>query len=184
MAKRILSVTLGLIAVVAVALTSPFVEHVIRFESHQSEIAQLIDHAAPGEQALPTSVHELLLFSLGRRTASYAALLLLGQFDDEPHRGMMGWHVKYATWSWLVALHFTERERLTVIAHLTYTGDGRYGLDNTAHSLFGHSLADASPTEAVTLVMLSRSPSLHNDPDRLTVERDRFLSRFKRRTGL
>jgi len=144
-------------------------------------LPKLIDSASPAERALPPSVHDLLLFSLRGRTTPLAADLLLRRFDGESQRSPGAWHVVYASWSLLVRLHLSEQDRLTLIAHFAYTGGGHYGLDNTAQALFGRSLSEVSLAEAGTLVVLMKVPSLYDRPDRLTAERDRFLSRCQKR---
>lgn len=169
----------AIIGVVAL-LISPVIVQEARFESHRSEMADVIDSAAPAERALPPSVRDLLLFSLGGHTAPYAARLLLQRFDGQSHRSAASWNVVYASWSLLVALHFSEQDRLTLIAHLAPTGGGHYGLDNTAQALFSHPLSEVSLKDAGTLVVLVKAPFLYDKPDRLTAERDQFLSRYQK----
>jgi membrane peptidoglycan carboxypeptidase len=77
------------------------------------------------------------------------------------------------------ALHFSEQDRLTIIARLAPTGGGRYGLDNTSEALFGRPLSDLSLSEAGTIVVLTKTPFLYDKPDRLIAARDQFLSRYQ-----
>jgi len=174
--RRILA--LALIAVVAV-LVSPVIVQGVRFQSHRSEMTKLIESAA--ERNLPQSVHDLLLFSLGGRTVPYAALLLIGKFDPGATDGaaLADWNVTYASWCLFVALHFSEQDRLTIIARLAPTGGGRNGLDNTSQALFGRPLSDLSLSEAGTVVVLTKTPFLYDKPDRLIAARDQFLSRYQ-----
>jgi hypothetical protein len=69
------------IAIVAGLLTRPIALRVAHFESHQSEIADLLHSATRAEQKLPQSVHDLLLFSMNGHSAPYAASLLLQRLD-------------------------------------------------------------------------------------------------------
>lgn len=174
----------ALVAVVAMTaglLVWPLVKQEADFASHRSEIDGLIDSATLAERRLPQPVRDLLLFSLGGHSAPYAARLLLDRFNTKAPRRAIEWTVVHASWSLLAAMHFSEQDRLTLIARLAPTGGGRCGLDNTAQALFGHPLSEVSLAEAGTLVVLVKAPSLYNKPDRLVVERDHFLSTFRKR---
>ena len=167
---------------IAAVMVSPVIVQGIRLESYKSEIAKLIDSAAPAERKLPQPVRDLLLFSLRGDTARYTARLLIEQFDvAKPPPNPLAWSFIFTEWTLFSALRFSEQERLTLIAHLAPSGGDRHGLDNTAQALFGHSLSDVTFVEAATLIVLSRAPSLYDNPDRLTAMRDQFLSRFQAR---
>ena len=167
---------------IAAAMVSPVIVQGVRLESYHSEIAKLIDSAAPAERELPQPVRDLLLFSLRGYTARSAARLLIEQFDAaKPPPNPLVWNFIFAKWHLFAAPRFSEQDRLTLIAHLAPTGGDRHGLDNTAQALFGHSLSDVTLAEAATLITLSRAPSLYDNPDRLTAMRDQFLSRFQAR---
>jgi Transglycosylase len=170
----------GAFAVIVASLAYPFIGDGMSFESHRSEITNLIETADPRDRMLPQPVSDLLLFSLARDTAPYSARLLIREFRAWPsNKGASSWTVLYATWSWLVALHFSQQDQLTLIARFAPTGDGRFGFSRTADVLYNRPLSALSPAEAGTLIILTREPSLYNNPERLSAERGRLLSRYE-----
>jgi len=182
--KRIIrwtsAVIFAALAIFVAVLAYPFIVNGVSFESHRLEMTSLIQSADPAYRPLPRPVRDLLLFSLRGNTSSNAARLLIREFDAWPtNRGGSAWTIVYATWSWLVALHFSEQDRLAIIARLAPTGGGHFGLKQTADALFDHPLSDLTLEEAGSLIVLTRQPSLYNTPERLLLERNRFLSRYE-----
>jgi hypothetical protein len=175
-AFAVLVVTVAIIAVLAY----PMIKQGISFESYRSEMTKLIESAEPEDRALPQRIRDLLLFSLDGHTAPYAARLLIRQFDTEgSDRNPSTWNPIYASWSLLVALHFSEQDRLTIISRLAPTGGGRQGLSVTSQTLFKRPLSELSLAEAATLVVLVTNPPLYDKPDRLNEQRDQLLSRYR-----
>jgi hypothetical protein len=182
--QRIVRWTLGVIfaafAIFVAVLAYPFVVNGISFESHRFEMMSLVQTADPAYRPLPQPVHDLLLFSLRGNTSSAAARLLIREFDAWPtDKGGAAWTIAYATWSSLVALHLSEQDRLAIIARLAPTGGGHFGLKQTADALFDRPLSDLTLEEAGLLIVLTRGPGLYDAPQRLSSERDRFLSRYE-----
>lgn len=171
-----------LILICVFVLVYPAIVHAIRFESRHSEVTELIEGADPEDRQLPSPVRDLLVFALRGRTAPYATRLLIGRFDEEAFSEQSQFNAVSVGWYPLVALRFSEQDRLAIIARLAYTGGERRGLSDTSRALFNRPLSGLSLTEAATLIALATNPALYNKPERVNEERDRFLSRFRQRS--
>lgn len=80
--RRSLRLALGAaFGLVAVGLAYSFLVDGFIFETHRSEIANLIESADPADRDLTQQVHELLLLSLSSPTAPYSTRLLIRKFD-------------------------------------------------------------------------------------------------------
>ncbi len=168
----------AIIGIVAV-LAFPVVVQGIRFESHRSEMKKLIESADAEDRELPQRVRNLLLFSLHEHTAPYATRLLIEAFAEELYKSQSTFNVAYVGWYFLAALHFSDQDRMTIIARLAPTGGNRHGLSNTSQALFKRPLSELSLAEAAMLIVLAANPPLDDMPDRLNAQRDQFLSRYK-----
>jgi hypothetical protein len=176
--RRILAwVFVWTIAVLALPVIVAVVVLEVYFAPYRPGIAKLIETADPEERKLPPPVGDLLLCSLHGRTTRGATGDLIVEFDPDAVKSPDAWKRAYPGWGLFVVMHYSEQERLTVIAHLAYTGGGRHGLSKTSQALFERPLSELSLTEAGTLVALVGSPGLYNKPDRLAERRDRLLAR-------
>lgn len=170
----------GAIIVILALCAYPFIMAGISFEARRSKIADLIETVDSADRTLPQPARDLLLLSLANDTVSYSARLLIREFDAwPPNRNAASWAVFYATWCGLVALHFSEQDRLALIARFAPIGNDRSGLNHTAEAIYDRPLSALSLTETGTLMALIREPSLHKNLERLSTARDRLLSRYE-----
>jgi len=163
------------------AVSLPIIVGGVEFGSHHAEIEKLIQTSDPLERNLPAPLRKALLFSLDDRTTPFATRLLIRNFYSDIDSE--SWKVTYALWVPFVAACFSEDDRLAIIARLSSTGGGRFGLSETALAMFGHSLSDLSYPDLATLVVLTKQPSLYNQPEKLSIARDQFITRFEHIKG-
>jgi hypothetical protein len=146
---------------------------VLAFQSRQSEITKIFEAASPDERNPPPLLQKLLEASLGGRTAAYAAKLLTLRLSIPKVPG--GQHAKSLLWWALVALHFDERQQITLIASLNYMGNNRFGMSTESLARFNRPMSALSRDELATLVAITHSPSWYASSPELLNKRKEFL---------
>ena len=150
------------------------------FQPRQAEIAALLGNTPREEMNAAPDLRRLLLVSLNGHTASVAARQLLTDLPvPRVTRGMLGWHVTWALWTVLVALHMSESDQLRIFISTANLGDGYRGFPAASEAIFQRRLSKLSLPELATLVAMSHAPSLYStSPDRLAERRDWLLAKI------
>lgn len=172
---------IGLISLIIFLLTLPFSYSGIQFLSHYSDIRKIVDAADSEEQTLPQPIKGMLQYSFSKNTTTYPTRLLIHQFyANESFAGhTTTWKIKSVSWHVILNLMTSEQDRMTIVAQLASLGGGHVGLSNASLAMFGLPLSKLSQTQAATLVVLIKQPSLYSNPQHLSQRRDEFLLHYQ-----
>ncbi len=171
----------GIAGIVIVPLLAFLYYDVTEFQSRRDDIAQLIAAAHPAERAPPGVLRRLLLTEHHGDLSLQTSRLLLFKLDvPSAWRRGLSRQRNGALWWLLVRLHLSRDEQLTIVCSTSFLGRRAYGFEAGAQAYFQRPLTWLTDSELATLVILPRSPSHWNRPERaedLIVARDGLLAR-------
>ncbi|WP_082805376.1 transglycosylase domain-containing protein [Pseudomonas sp. BMS12] len=106
------------------------------------------------------------------------ARILISQSEPpfKPH-GNLQWHLVGVTTSFLLKVHLSEQELVSIYCSRIYVGNKSYGLNHAAHKLFGKSLSQLNTNEAATVAAWPKAPNyFEKNQASLQRNRDRILN--------
>jgi hypothetical protein len=94
-------------------------------------------------------------------------------------RSTLQWHLVGAASSFLLKLHLSEQELISIYCARVHVGNGSYGLNTASHKLFGKNLSELTTDEAATVAAWPKAPNMFaKNQASLQRSRDRILANF------
>jgi hypothetical protein len=169
LAKSIVVVVVLVTGIGAVAAYSTYF-------AHSGEVDDLLASMPSSERQPPPAFYEALhRIHSGEQVTTFAARSLVEQLY--PNRGStLRWHYRFAVWAFLLPHFRRADEYVPIFAHFMPFEDGR-GLAKASSYYFEKSATELTYEEALSLVIISRSPSRYSPSRSPTVFR-RELARY------
>ncbi len=120
-------------------------------------IETIIQTTHPLHKNPPEAVLELaLLHAENHQINAYVTQSLLIKFGLNKHR-MLRWHFDYFFWNFLIELHFSDKDMLTLWCHLASYEKGN-GLNDSANYYYGCNLNQLNDEEIATVIVMTEAP--------------------------
>lgn len=138
-----------------------------------------VDQHPESDRSPPPLFAQLLTFTTNGDTVPYATRVLMTSGDPDDHaKPVWAWQARYATWSWLYALHTSESERVVTIASLGFRAEPEHGLTAVAQRHFGEAPAQLSREQVAMLAELLVLAPSHPSERQLADHAARLLDIF------
>ncbi|QKE63306.1 transglycosylase domain-containing protein [Aquipseudomonas campi] len=141
---------------------------------------ELAKNGAPEERNPPELITEMVLASEPRGINALVSRIIITQSTPyfEP-RSMLRWHLVGAITPYLLKLHLSEEELLSIYCSRVFVGSRSFGLASIAQKLFNKELSKLNNTEAATVAAWPTAPNLFSkNQAALAKHRDRILNRL------
>jgi hypothetical protein len=160
--RRFLAIAacLGVGAAFAIPLGIFVAYDLIVFQPDLAQARRVVASAPPQDRLPPETVAAMIcVVHHGCLHSRVARAILL---RDPRHRGMLGWNVNFYLTDWMVRVHLSNMELISLYATL---GERDNGLTASARSLFQKDPAELDLDEAATVVLTIAHPRVFKFPD-------------------